>query len=105
VGLDLVEILTIFLTGSVNGLYSLHHPNSEVGMNPMEALRYVPKEGDIIMSTGDNGHGKVISVGKTHAKIEWGTGFEQSMPFAHLRTGIIKGSVFVVRKEEDNADR
>lgn len=71
-------------------------------MNPMEALRFVPKEGDIIMSTGDNGHGKVISVSKTHAKIEWGTGFEQSMAFAHIRTGIIKGNVFVVRKEKDN---
>tara|TARA_R100000152_G_C6556661_1_gene29094 strand:- start:11 stop:235 length:225 start_codon:yes stop_codon:yes gene_type:complete len=74
-------------------------------MNPMEALRYVPKEGDIIMSTGDNGHGTVVSVSKTHAKIEWGTGFEQSMAFAHLRTGIIKGNVFIVRKEEDNEDR
>jgi hypothetical protein len=71
-------------------------------MNLMEALRYIPKEGDIIMSTGDNGHGKVISVSKSHAKIEWGTGFEQSMAFAHIRTGIIKGNVFIVRKEEDN---
>ena len=75
-------------------------------MNPMKALRYMPRKNDVLMepSTGCYATVEEDVEKKTHVKLMWSdsrTGDTLKTPIAHIRDELIKGWLILVRKDDE----
>ena len=76
-------------------------------MNPMKALRYMPKKNDVLMEpeTGEYAVVEEDVEKNTHVHLAWSdsrTGDGLKTPIAHIRDNLIRGWLILVRKEDEN---
>ena len=70
--------------------------------NPMEILKYQPQEGDIIMSL-EGDHKVVTRSESTHVWFKGTDGEEYptGKPIAKVRSDLISGKIFLIRRENE----
>ena len=76
-------------------------------MNPMKALRYMPRKNDVLMEPDTGAYATVDEdVEKTtHVHLAWSdsrTGESLKTPIAHIREKLIKGWLILVRKTDES---
>ena len=76
-------------------------------MNPMEALRYMPKKNDVLMEPSTGCYATIEEdVGKvTHVRLVWSdhrTPENVKTPIARIRTSLIAEKLILVRKDDEN---
>ena len=72
-------------------------------INPMKALKYMPKVGDMLLKT-DGSYRTVEQIDGLHAALgstEEGKADTIWVAFPHLRRDMIKGELFLIRSKND----
>ena len=76
-------------------------------MNPMEALRYMPRKNDVLMEPSTGSYATVDEdVEKnTHVRLIWSdhrTPENIKTPIARIRSSLIRERLILVRKDDEN---